>query len=463
MLETVSKIFSIASFFLCLCFPASASAQSPEEFEGIELGYSGKYSGEAFFQRILLNLRDSRRSAVENARQFLGIPTEAQEDVFIVRFEDLPEGVRLFGRTSSEEGSEVARETVTLYTEYLASNLVDVQEELDHEVVHALLRLYLGGLYRDLPAFVREGLAVLGANQIESRTKIALAEIAYQDREIASLLDGVDDPDHGLEDYVEEGLFFSYLAGSVEGFVQTFVRELKSGTPWRESIEKVSGATFDDLKAEFETFAKAHLESEVSTRAEDFKTARAAYTDGDDASASDMLKKIADDENAGYLIVPATYLLGKSLYRARKYSESVDAFKRVRGEFKFFFPYQDDSQYYLAKALLQLRRLRDSELEFIRFERDFVFAPDTLKAQAAYFHGELLNRQGREIEALSKYEFARSVEQPYRDDAYFRCIEASVAQEDFEKARALLAEFRELFENSSLLEHLEELVPDEEG
>src|SRR5690606_413175 len=93
---------------------------------------------------------------------------------------------------------------IIFYTEHVVVSAEDHRSRIVHELKHAAFRDVMGQAYLDLPKWVREGLAVYGAEQLEDRLAAIVGGETFSGRDPRKLLDGVDDADHDTNDYLED-------------------------------------------------------------------------------------------------------------------------------------------------------------------------------------------------------------------------------------------------------------------
>src|SRR5690606_35535825 len=100
---------------------------------------------------------------------------------------------------------------IIVYTEHVGDGAEDHPSRIVHELKHAAFRDVMGQAYLDLPKWVREGLAVYGAEQLEDRLAAIVGGETFSGRDPRKLLDGIDDADHDTNDYLEDAAAFLWL------------------------------------------------------------------------------------------------------------------------------------------------------------------------------------------------------------------------------------------------------------
>jgi hypothetical protein len=139
---------------------------------------------------------------------------------------------------------------IRYYVEYFASGLLRSEETLRHEMVHAVMRLDLGKeRYQKLPKWLREGIAVHLAGQTGSKLIYELATGARA-ADPERMIDGLEDPDHNLGDYPEDGLAIEYLFSILGKDAGPRLEDvLREGVPYREAIQSLTKRSFDEFLA----------------------------------------------------------------------------------------------------------------------------------------------------------------------------------------------------------------------
>ena len=156
---------------------------------------------------------------------------------------------------------------IRFYVEYFVNGLGRPESTFRHEMIHAVMRLDLAReKYSKVPKWLREGIAVFGANQVQDKLwhELSQAKTAAQpDR----LIDGLEDSDHNLSDYVEDGLAAAILK------LPVLEEALRNGKTYKEAVEAASGEPFDAFVAR----AKDRALEEIRKVAEEHKNALALY------------------------------------------------------------------------------------------------------------------------------------------------------------------------------------------
>lgn len=211
---------------------------------GIVEGYSGKYVGDARFNRAVRALPGYIPEAWKMLAETLGVNLAGKcTVVFEFRdkgFEREPE--RAVTETISLDYKPVNR--IVLYTEHVVVSEADFRSRVIHELKHAAFRDAMGQRYLDLPKWVREGLAVYGAKQTEDRIAAVLSNEFVASRDPRKVLDGIDDRDHNTTDYIEDAMAFAWLESRKKGAVHEYCRRLLAGEKHEKLFADLAGMEF---------------------------------------------------------------------------------------------------------------------------------------------------------------------------------------------------------------------------
>jgi hypothetical protein len=181
-------------------------------------GYRGKYATDPTIREVVKELEGVRGEALPLVKERLTlVPREASK--IVVSIKDVrparPETItRYTGAAFETSGpsAEDGRITTTIHPDYLVSRRFDLRQELAHEMVHAVMHDRMAeGDYRGLPKWVREGLAVWCAGQVEERfVSVLVSEKAF--REPERVFPGLDREEPGFDRYGEYGMAIMHLS-----------------------------------------------------------------------------------------------------------------------------------------------------------------------------------------------------------------------------------------------------------
>ncbi|MBE7492715.1 MAG: outer membrane protein assembly factor BamD [Planctomycetes bacterium] len=221
--------------------------------DGVVQGYAGKYAQDARFSRARAALPAHVAAGWAVLRETLGLELAGRGKV-LFEFKDkgfTRDTERAIANTIAIEYQPVT--LITLYTEHVVVHEEDFRSRVIHELKHAAFRGVMGQRYLDLPKWVREGLAVYGARQTEDRVHAVLSNEFFAGNDPRRVLDGIDDPDHDVTDYVEDALAFVWLESRRKGAVHEFCKRLCAGEDWDKLFAELAGM---DLRRALDTAAR---------------------------------------------------------------------------------------------------------------------------------------------------------------------------------------------------------------
>lgn len=383
---------------LLLAAPAAAQEVRP---------YAGKYAEDPRCGDFLSGLPAQMNASARAMSARLGLP-EADASGVVLELVDRPLGPKkevVLGGTSTRAWNGRTVQWITLNPESHFASAADFDEEMDHEMTHALLRAALGDArHKLLPKWAREGLAVWAAGQGPARVAFWLAIHWAKPDPAAEMLNGLENENHSLGDYPEDFLAIDAMeaAKGVEG-VREFVRMLADGTPYREAAAAALGATWE----EFQAAARRHSEAEIrevfgTEERPAFRSGIELLRAGKDLEAAErVFFAVATrypDSWAGAL---ALYYAARAAQRAGRHAEAAAAFVEFLAQAGPRTGLMDDGVWHLGLCLAEAGRDVEAIAALDRLARDFSYSPQAppglLKA------AELCEKAGRTDEARARY------------------------------------------------------------
>lgn len=226
---------------------------------GVERAYAGRYADDPAYKVLLATAPALRSQALAEVQWRLGLP-QREEKRIVIRFADtgvLPgTGARTRTRYLNGRKSQV----VTFLVEPILSGQAPFERTLLHELCHAVMRQQMGGHYAKVPPWVREGVAVWVAGQLEEKTDQAIAAKLAAGQDPLTLINGLESKAHGLDDYPEDALFFRYLEETygTERVVEV-IQRLFEGARVRDALERVTGLSWEVLQVRARAFSLQYL------------------------------------------------------------------------------------------------------------------------------------------------------------------------------------------------------------
>lgn len=370
--------------------------------------YAGKYAGDPRCEAFLGELPAQMRAAARAMSERLGLPPADAANV-VLELVDRPLGpqkdVVLGGTMTKSVGGRIVQ-WITLNPESHFAAVADFEQELAHEMTHALLRNALGDAnHRLLPKWAREGLAVWAAGQGPGRVAFWLTIHWDKPDPVAVLLNGLENEKHALEDYPEDYLAVEAIETEkgVEG-VRAFVRLLAAGKPCHDAAAEASGRTWDEFAAFAASYADERIRAALGD--EEFAAWKRAMAllrvDRDFEAAQRAFYAVAarfPDSWAGAL---GMYYFGRALQMA---GLPADAGEALREFFAVAGPrtgLMDDAVWNMALCEEKAGDVGAAIASFDRLARDFSYSPQAppglLRAAG------LCEAAGRGEEARARYE-----------------------------------------------------------
>lgn len=370
--------------------------------------YSGKYAADPRCAAFVDELPAQMKEAARAMSGRLGLPPSDAGNV-VLELVDRPLGpnkdVVLGGTSTRSENGRVVQ-WITLNPESHFAAGADFDQELAHEMTHALLRNALGDAnHRVLPKWVREGLAVWAAGQGPGRVAFWLTIHWEKPDPVAVLLNGLENEKHSLEDYPEDYLAIAAIESErgLEG-VRAFVRLLAAGRNCHDAAAEVMGWTWE----EFGKFASVFAEKQIRKSLGDgevvsWKRAMGLFrVDKDYEAAQRAFFAIATrfpDSWAGAL---SMYYFGRALQQAGRPDDAGEALREFFAVCGPRTGLMDDAVWNMALCEEKAGRAEAAIATFDRLARDFSYSPQAppglLRAAG------LCESEGRPEEARARYE-----------------------------------------------------------
>lgn len=359
---------------------------------GVAEGYAGKYVNDVRFARALKALPGYVDEAWKVLRETLGVDLAGKSTV-VFEFKDkgyTRESERALTETIAIDYKPVTR--MTFYTEHIVVSLDDFKSRVTHELKHAAFRGVMGQAYLDLPKWIREGLAVYGAKQTDDRIRAVLGNEVFGNHDPRRVLDGVDDANHDMTDYIEDAMAFAWLEGRRKGAVHEFCRRLLAGEPYQKLFAELSGmeyaaalkAAADAIKADINKKlgpAEAEL---LSLQAEQSK-AVGAKREGPWAKEGGIAKYEAWlKANAGHVLEDnARYKLGRALVAAARYDDARKQFGAVAAQ-EIRCALTDDARYWIARSFELEGKEDEARAAFGVLLRDYCWSSYGIESKDKY-------------------------------------------------------------------------------
>jgi hypothetical protein len=127
----------------------------------------------------------------------------------------------------------------------------------------------MGWRYGRVPAWLREGIAVWVAGQLEEKADPAIAHKLATHQDPASLMNGLETTPHTLDDYVEDALLFRYLEQTYgQQRVMMVLQAIVAGVPYKRVFERETGVSWQVLQTRVKAFSLDYIRARMPQNAE---------------------------------------------------------------------------------------------------------------------------------------------------------------------------------------------------
>lgn len=346
---------------------------------GIVQGYDGKFVEDVRFQKALKDLPAFVKEAWLVLKETLGVELKGAQVVFEFRDKGLRrDNNRAITETICVDYKPYTR--MVFYTEHIVVSEPDFRSRVIHELKHAAFRDVMGQGYLNLPSWVREGLAVYGARQFDDRLPAIIGGATFSGKEPRSLLDGIDDPDHDTNDYLEDAAAFLWLESKKQGAVHEFCKRLLKGEDHEKLFSELAGEPLRKALDDAAAFARELVDVRMGKAEAEFLKLRAGDANKPRGDAGvQWLKKTGIPQYEDWLkanpehpLAPnCRYRLGKALVFAGRYEDGRKRLKEVIELDQLRSTICDDAQYWVAQSYLREGEKEAAEREFGVLLRDY--------------------------------------------------------------------------------------------
>ena len=324
------------------------------------VAYSGKYDGDIRLEAVIRSLPKDLDAAFAELKESLGIERRPHTNV-IYEFRD--------GGAKGSSGLKASTFVVGIknkpavvirfYSETVVSKPEGYRKTLVHELKHAGFQGIMGHSYSDLPHWIREGLAVWGSNDVETRLQLVLCNEIIAKKDPLAVLDGIEDPEHDVKDYMEDALAFEWLESKNAGNVKAFCKRLGEGEDYQKIWADLSGMEYGDAMAEADAHCKKRVEAALGGAYTAFKNLRdtldtaanagkpAAEKWLSDGGEAELTKWLADNE-ANPAAPFARFCLARVLITAGRNAEGRAPLQRIKDGDSLRSSMLDDAQLWIG-------------------------------------------------------------------------------------------------------------------
>jgi hypothetical protein len=347
------------------------------------VSYSGKYDGDIRLEAAVKSLPADMEAGFRMLEERLGLDLRPHTRV-IYLFKDADNKTKPGLKASTFIVGRDNEPTVVMsfYSEYVVSQPESYRQTISHEIKHAGFKGILGQFYEDLPKWIREGLAVWGSNDVDTRLQLVLSNKIAAGKDPMTVLDGIDDGDRNEADYMEDALAFEWLESKKPGNVKAFCRDLAKGKPYREIWADLSGMPYADAMAEANAHCRKRAASALGQAYTDFVPLRKAHEKalnaGMDATRKWLTEggKIALEkwlaENPSHPAEPFTrFCLARSLARDGQGTACRKLLQHILDEDGLRCTLLDDAQFWIGVSYNWEKDFDNARAAFGVLLRDF--------------------------------------------------------------------------------------------
>ncbi|MFK7789087.1 MAG: tol-pal system YbgF family protein [Phycisphaeraceae bacterium] len=165
---------------------------------------------------------------------------------------------------------------VEFYTDAVVTDPQSYAVTAVHELKHAGFIGKMDAAYHDLPEWIREGLALWGTDDIDTRMHSVLGNAIASGKDPLSPLDGIEDPDHDYRDYMEDVLAFEWLASIDADNVRKFCRRLIAGEDYKSIWSDLAGMPYEQAMQSADAYCKQRVQAMLGEAYQSYLPLRAA-------------------------------------------------------------------------------------------------------------------------------------------------------------------------------------------
>jgi tetratricopeptide (TPR) repeat protein len=347
--------------------------------------YSGKFKQDIRFEAALAAAPKHIEDGHRILERLLGIDLRNHTNVLIL-FKD--SGVNRSGgvkATTRIIGIDNKPNTmIEFFTEYVVTSPEGFRRTVVHEMKHAGFAEMMGGQsYHDLPEWIREGLAVWGSDDIDSRVTLVLSNAIISQSGPMKILDGIEDPDRDDRDYLEDGLAFEWLESRKVGNVKAFCQRLVKGEPYRKIWADLAGTGYEEAMALANEHCRRRVEEALGEAHKSFvplrkgaeaaiakggEAAKAWLADGGEADLKNWLETNGEHPAAPF----GRFWLGRALIEAGRHEPGRVLLQQIIDQDAERCTLPDDAQFFIGYSYNQQGDAAKAHEAFGILLRDFI-------------------------------------------------------------------------------------------
>ncbi|MBW2703921.1 MAG: hypothetical protein JRF33_24135 [Deltaproteobacteria bacterium] len=430
---------------------------------GIDTSYRGRHLDEPGFRSSLAALPMLREQALHAAMERTGLtlgPDDAGE--LVIAFRDTTRESDFAASSRLVRASVGTRSLVTLSARQVSLGVMDLKRVLTHEFCHCLMRHHMGELaYRRLPAWVREGVAVWAAGQVEERAHDLVAQafmLRRSSEQVLANLAKERDP------YLWYALSFDLLERQVgQAGLRDLIADLVAGRDLLETLEQYCGMPWADFLRARDAHARRWLAQVLEASGLDAFLAAEALADvGGRDGAIARLERLLRERPDAMLGPHAWHRLGHWRLEAGDLIGSARAFSEVIYRHGDRLGLQADSRLHLAECLLRLGRAYRLPVLLAPMLAEGR-QPLDIRAKAHFLRGQALLKLGDAAGAARDLRWAAQNGRCLAPDALADLVQAHLLQGDRFMAGMARAELAMRSPYDTRIESLGRAVAEDQG
>jgi TolA-binding protein len=327
-----------------------------ESVDGIDHTYTGKYSNNKVFISLFKDLGRIREQALIRVQQITGLEITNQNR-YIIRFVDTSPTSR-FGASSRPVRSEAGDiMLVTVSAEQFMLGIIDFEDLLVHEFIHTVMWDNMGDqAYKDLPKWIREGIAVWGAGQLSEIARNIIASALMQKESAAWVVEELTTMYNSNDQYFSGAIMLDAIEKKYgSGTVKAIIKDICQNENYVQAMKNNSQVSWSQIT----TLAKVHIrkfakEMVAGSGMQLFQNAHHANNIGLRQQAIDYLLDLVHNCSDDILKPKAWYWIGRWRQAKKKYDLAAMAFANVIYLFPGHIGLQSDSMLRLASCQIEL-------------------------------------------------------------------------------------------------------------
>ncbi len=364
--------------------------------------YEGKFKDDIRIKRSLATLEKDLEAGYAMVEEILGVNLRENVQMLILLADAKP-GARngLKGQAFVVGVDNKPVTVVRIFTHFLAASPNEYQVTLAHELKHAGFKGLMGQSYENLPSWVKEGLAVYGTRDTETRMYTVLCNEMVGKKDPLKTLDGIDDPKHTVSDYMEDALAFEWLDSLKEGNVKAYCQGLLAGKDYKKLFAEVSGlGTYEAAMKAANAYCRKRVEAVLGSSYGEYRKLR--QESEANMGGKDVMKKWLDDggrekfetwlkvndKNPAAPMVRFCY--GRSLVTAGEGEGARKMFRHILEKDRMRCTLLDDAQLWLGLSYYNLGDKKKGIEEFGVLLRDYPTSSSSRKVRGARPAGPVL-------------------------------------------------------------------------